>query len=363
MSKKKYKLDELPVYEILIDDEDETGIRYLSIVQDPAIEMKGMYFNDVEVKEFRFFASKEQQKIVGPALIPYKKIYRVDEDGEYFVMFTPETIEKMVRKFNSTGSNRRINFDHTNQIIDGYIEQNWIVEDTMYDKSRMYGYELPKKSWFVEVKIDDTNFWNTFVKEDGFFSFSIEGILGQRLVAMATHMDFYIDALTEGEIMELYNEFVIEPKSGESEDEFIGRCIANEINAGYENDQAAAICYSKWNEMGSDKKKAKKLAESYTDYPQAASENAKIALRWVDENGWGDCGTAVGKIRANQLANREPISRDTIARMAAFARHLQWEDKQLGDGCGKLMLYAWGGREGIEYAQRKLKEIDEEKKK
>ncbi len=112
--------------------------------------------------------------------------------------------------------------------------------------------------------------------------------------------------------------------------------------------------------MGSDKKKAEKLAESYTDYPQAASENAKIALRWVDENGWGDCGTAVGKIRANQLANREPISRDTIARMAAFARHLQWEDKQLGDGCGKLMLYAWGGREGIEYAQRKLKEIDEE---
>ncbi len=214
MSKKKYKLDELPVYEILIDDEDETGIRYLSIVQDPAIEMKGMYFNDVEVKEFRFFASKEQQKIVGPALIPYKKIYRVDEDGEYFVMFTPETIEKMVRKFNSTGSNRRINFDHTNQIIDGYIEQNWIVEDTMYDKSRMYGYELPKKSWFVEVKIDDTNFWNTFVKEDGFFSFSIEGILGQRLVAMATHMDFYIDALTEGEIMELYNEFVKETPVG-----------------------------------------------------------------------------------------------------------------------------------------------------
>jgi len=46
--------------------------------------------------------------------------------------------------------------------------------------------------------------------------------------------------------MELYNEFVIEPKSGESEDEFIGRCIANEINAGYENDQAYAICKSKY---------------------------------------------------------------------------------------------------------------------
>ena len=47
--------------------------------------------------------------------------------------------------------------------------------------------------------------------------------------------------------------------------------------------------------------------ESYTDYPQQATENAKIALRWAEKNGWGSCGTAVGKARANQL---EPISRD-----------------------------------------------------
>jgi hypothetical protein len=102
------------------------------------------------------------------------------------------------------------------------------------------------------------------------------------------------------------------------------------------------------------------LQESYTDYPEAASENAKIALRWADENGWGSCGTAVGKARANQLANKEPISRDTIARMSAFERHRQYSDKELGDGCGRLMWLAWGGDEGVEWAQRKLKEIDSE---
>ncbi len=42
------------------------------------------------------------------------------------------------------------------------------------------------------------------------------------------------------------------------------------------------------------------FADSYTDYPEAAKENAKIALRYAEENGWGDCGTAVGKARANQ---------------------------------------------------------------
>jgi hypothetical protein len=101
--------------------------------------------------------------------------------------------------------------------------------------------------------------------------------------------------------------------------------------------------------------------ESYTDYPKQASENAKVALRWAEENGWGDCGTAVGKQRANQLANGEAISRDTIARMAAFERHRQNSDKELGDGCGRLMWLAWGGDAGIEWAQRKLEQIDREK--
>ncbi len=100
--------------------------------------------------------------------------------------------------------------------------------------------------------------------------------------------------------------------------------------------------------------------DSYTDYPQAAIENAKIALRWAEENGWGSCGTAVGKARANQLANREPITRDTIARMSAFKRHQQNSQRELGDGCGRLMWLAWGGDEGIAWAERKLKQIDGE---
>jgi len=105
----------------------------------------------------------------------------------------------------------------------------------------------------------------------------------------------------------------------------------------------------------------KEQFESYSDYPKQAQENAKIALRWADENGWGSCGTSVGKQRANQLAKGEPISEETIARMAAFERHRQNSKKELGDGCGRLMWLAWGGDEGVEWAQRKLKQIRKEK--
>lgn len=100
--------------------------------------------------------------------------------------------------------------------------------------------------------------------------------------------------------------------------------------------------------------------DSWNDYPEAAVENAKTALRWAEENGWGDCGEASGKNRANQIANREKLSRETIARMSAFQRHRQNSDRPLGDGCGKLMWLAWGGDEGIAWAERKLKQIDKQ---
>jgi hypothetical protein len=43
-----------------------------------------------------------------------------------------------------------------------------------------------------------------------------------------------------------------------------------------------------------------KYKKTYNDYPESASNNAKKALKWAEENGWGECGTAVGKARANR---------------------------------------------------------------
>lgn len=149
----------------------------------------------------------------------------------------------------------------------------------------------------------------------------------------------------------------VEPGAGESEDEFVSRCIGVLVgDEGYETDQAAAICYNTYRE----KQSAQEFAATYTDYPEAAVENAKRALAWAEENGWGDCGMGPGKARANQLANREPISEDTIARMSAFQRHKQNSDTPYGEGCGKLMWDAWGGDAGVEWAERKLKSIREE---
>ena len=105
--------------------------------------------------------------------------------------------------------------------------------------------------------------------------------------------------------------------------------------------------------------------ETYNDYPKSASENACKVLRWRDEHGDEVDGmTRVGWTRANQLCKGENISRDTIARMASFKRHQKnaeiseeykgtpWKDK------GYVAWLGWGGTSGVEWAIRKLKEID-----
>src|ERR1022692_2637888 len=100
--KKLYPQAELPVYEITMSDDitDPSGIRLLSIVEDPAIEMKALMFSKSELKDYGFKADQEKQLLVGPALISNMKILRKDEDGnKYFVVFRPEIIEKMVDKF------------------------------------------------------------------------------------------------------------------------------------------------------------------------------------------------------------------------------------------------------------------------
>lgn len=38
----------------------------------------------------------------------------------------------------------------------------------------------------------------------------------------------------------------VNPNKGEREEDFISRCIGEEVSAGYEQSQAAAICYSYW---------------------------------------------------------------------------------------------------------------------
>jgi len=45
--------------------------------------------------------------------------------------------------------------------------------------------------------------------------------------------------------------------------------------------------------------------------------------------------------------------------MAAFQRFRRFANKSYEEGCGSVMLDAWGGMEGIEWAIRKVKSMEQ----
>tara|TARA_Y100000385_G_scaffold231326_1_gene243258 strand:+ start:44 stop:481 length:438 start_codon:yes stop_codon:yes gene_type:complete len=138
------------------------------------------------------------------------------------------------------------------------------------------------------------------------------------------------------------------PKPAEKQSEFMIRCVPM-LTPYHKKDEAIAICYDAFTKVE---------LESYNDYPDGAVNNAKRVLKWVEKNGWGSCGEATGKKRANMIASKSPLSRDTISRMASFKRHQQHKDVPYSEGCGGLMWDAWGGSAGVNWAISKLKEID-----
>lgn len=356
---KKLDPDKLPVYQIVVEDGDDTGISLISLVEDPAITMKGMAFSNSSSMSFKEVGDK--QVIVGPALIPDMRIYREDDKyGKYYVIFSKETIAKMVEKFNKYGSNRKINIDHSNEMVDAFIIEDWIVEDEVYDKSRKYGFEVPVGTYMIMVKIEDTNFWNKEVKGNGKFGFSIEGMLGQQLVSLEKQ-EATIDDLTLEDLFEIFELGKYEKgvphytADGKLYEGPTHKDASGKLMTGATHTEDSEYLYHK------DEVNKVKL-ESYSDYGSGVKGNARRVLDWTEKNGWGSCGTPVGKTRANQLAKGEPISLETIKRMYSYlSRHEGDLDasKSYSDGCGKLMYDSWGGKAALGWSRNKLRELGE----
>jgi hypothetical protein len=119
-------------------------------------------------------ADKEKQLLYGPFLIPNKLIYRSDEtNGEYYVRFSAQEIEKIATKFNEDLNSKNINLMHTDEMVDAFVAQSWVIEGDQ-DKSRNLGFDLPEGTWFGAVKVKDGKFWNEKVKNNEVKGFSVE---------------------------------------------------------------------------------------------------------------------------------------------------------------------------------------------
>lgn len=166
---------QLPVYKIVINSED-TGVDYIALTDDPAIEKNFMAFNNQK----RFLMQSEEKRIVsGPLIVANLPIYRRDDKGEFYVVFDAETTEQIVQKFFKKGYQSNVNLNHNSaQKPDGVYMFESMLIDTKRGINTPTGFDtLPDGSWFGSFKVENDEIWQQ-VKDGTFTGFSVEGILG-----------------------------------------------------------------------------------------------------------------------------------------------------------------------------------------
>jgi len=305
---------------ILSEEELNTGVEAISIVEEPAIEEDFVALKNQ--KEYKFAeVDKEKKILVGPLLIPNKPIYRQEGNDEgYYIYFSRDTVLKASQMFLKNGNQSKSTLEHEEKLNGLTLVESWIVEDPEMDKTKLYGMSLPKGTWAGTVKVDNNEIWQDYVKTGKVKGFSIEGYFADKA--------------------ERPKELIPEQMSKEEQ---------------------AQVTIDKLHEMIMTFQETGNVElESYSDYPSGVKNNAKRVVEWTEKNGWGSCGTSVGKTRASQIANGRPLSVSTIKRMASYlTRHRKDLDASTSysDGCGKLMYDAWGGKAALRWAESKLNEL------
>jgi len=104
---------------------------------------------------------------------------------------------------------------------------------------------------------------------------------------------------------------------------------------------------------------SKQELESYSDYPDSVKNNAKRGIE-LNEKVGNKCATQVGKVRAQQLANGEAVSVETIKRMYSYlSRASEYYDEGDTEACGTISYLLWGGKSALSWAESKLKQIEQ----
>jgi len=298
------------IIELILDEAEELmGIQAISIVESPAIEENFIAMNSQEVQ----FAKQDEEKriLMGAALVPNKPIYRRNGEEEFYVYFTKDTIRRASEIFLQKGNQNESTLEHNVKLNGLSVVESWIIEDDVQDKSRKYGLSLPVGTWMVSMKVNNEDVWQNYVKSGKVKGFSIQGYFVDKV-----NLKSELSTIEEEEAMQMLSTI---------------RGIVHQ-------DGSIEL-------------------ESYSDYPSGVKNNAKRGIE-MNQKINNRCATAVGKVRAQQLAQGKPLSVETIKRMYSYlSRAEEYYDEGDSTACGTISYLLWGGLAGKRWAASKLKEL------
>lgn len=167
-------LNGLPVYEDVLSD-DRCGMLRISLVDLPAVESDFQKFG----KPVRVvMESEEKRLILGVVMRAGFPIYRVDEErGEYYTMFSAETIRAMAEKYLDENRQNRVNLMHCGEEVRGVNMVQLFIKDSAKGVSPAGFEDIEDGSLFAEFHVEDDEIWN-WIREGILRGFSLEGFFG-----------------------------------------------------------------------------------------------------------------------------------------------------------------------------------------
>ena len=167
---------DLPVYNIILNDEDESqGLSVVSIVTDPAVCEQLYCFDKAEKKQLIFADETNEQKcITSVAILADTPIYRIDEYGNpYYVVFQKQVIRDLVEKYSKDGYQNLVSFEHNGEIVNDFV----LIESYFVDKEKGIApekFDVSDGSWIVTYKCTNDEVWEKVKNELGTGGYSIE---------------------------------------------------------------------------------------------------------------------------------------------------------------------------------------------
>lgn len=118
--------------------------------------------------------NEDKRLVTAPVMLAETKIARYNPElGKYWVKFSKETIEKMMKKYFKENKIHKVNVNHdSKQQQDGvYMMESYIVGDR--NESKIFP-NLPEGSWVATFYVDNPEVWEK-IKDGEYNGFSLEG--------------------------------------------------------------------------------------------------------------------------------------------------------------------------------------------
>ena len=161
--------NEKPLLRFSIDGEED-GVKIISLVEFPAVKRNFIQLS----KEVKLSLNEEKKELLGVALIPDMPIYRRDKQGEYYIVFSAESIRKIAINFYKKLNANMADVEHNHNIENGITYFQSMIVDKENGICPAAFKDLPNGTWIVGCKVENDKVWEA-VKSGEVKGFSIDG--------------------------------------------------------------------------------------------------------------------------------------------------------------------------------------------